>query len=298
MPVHSLRSRPWRIVLTIGAVVFLDGGAPARAEPGADEGIEQIERRIRRQREENLRSVRGLVERLSARCDELRSRLAKDEMGLSAVGGAGGIPERDQEIDELEDHLERRIRGMPPMPSPDAPHPIRIRGVPSVPVLPEVNRAVPPLPADRNPLDLDSAPPRTGDRRPLDLGPAPPRTDGRSPLDLDPGEGPNPIEIKSRLRRVREGRAALRKALKDLIRARILLEELGDDEAPPPPVIARPSNPRRPGEPGKAASTPAPTSTRDDSKARSPHRPESTAGTPLPTGADGSTVSPQVARPH
>src|SRR3954467_15425876 len=67
-------------------VVFLTGDLQAFGQPLTEEGVEQIERRIRRQREENLQAVHSLIDRLTSQFDEQRAALAKEEEKLRTMG--------------------------------------------------------------------------------------------------------------------------------------------------------------------------------------------------------------------
>jgi hypothetical protein len=208
----------WLTFLAVAVATMTAGVATAIGRPLTDEGLEQIERRIRRQREENIRAVRAVIDRLSHQLRDQRAELAKAKSRLGSLGGTAPAP--DQESLALEAQMEDLISGAPPRPSPDAPHQDRAKDEPIKPEPPDQGRSLP----------------------------LPPQ--GVDPFAPDRGEGLSPAPMAERQllqHRVLERRAAMRRTIKDLLRARALLHVLGDDTAPPPAIPTPSSNVGPPG---------------------------------------------------
>src|SRR4051794_30863177 len=135
--------------LILAWAIALSTGTPPRAfgQPPTDEGVEQIERRIRRQKEENLQAVRSLIARLTSQLDEQRAGLAKDVARLRAAGGSFDFdPALD--LPPIEAKAQAQRPGTPPRPSPAIPPPPR-----------RTEATLPPLPSgSRNPFNTDFGP--------------------------------------------------------------------------------------------------------------------------------------------
>jgi hypothetical protein len=219
MNLTSARSGLWWLAFLAAAVTTMTAGVATAIGPTlTDEGLEQIEHRIRRQREENLRAVHAVIDRLSHQLREQGAELAKDKSRLGSLGGT--VPEPDQESLALEAQMEDLISRAPPRPSPDAPHLDRAKDEAIKPELPDRGRSL-------------SLPP-----------------DGVDPFTADRGAGLSPAPMaESQLlqHRVLERRAAMRRTIKDLLRARALLRVLGDDAAPPPAIPTPSTNAVSPG---------------------------------------------------
>src|SRR5690348_7862372 len=95
--VQPLALFAWTIALVAAIDVTASGQSPLA------ETVDQIGRRIRDQREENLRAVHALLGQLSARLGEQRTLLAKHTSRLRALGCSA--PDPDQELLALEEQL-------------------------------------------------------------------------------------------------------------------------------------------------------------------------------------------------
>jgi hypothetical protein len=192
------------MIILAWVVAVLFGAAPrALAQFPPEDGVEQIEARIRRQREENLRAVQSLIGRLTSQFDEQRAGLAKDEARLRALGSPGS---HDPHFDlpALEAQFEGRLALAPPRPSPGIPQPRKLEIAPEIPPLPS---------GPFSPFDLDLPDSEMKARHKVLL------------------------EVRSLEERIKERRIAIRQIASELVRARALLRDLGDDGVPPPPAL-------------------------------------------------------------
>lgn len=192
-------------ILCLSVMPFVETSAWADEVPGAVEGIDDIERRVQQQIEQNLTAVRTLIgraaEQLKGQRVELQAvekELARDRNALSVLG-------------EVPEPLEPSTVGAAPVddiprPSPSSPpaKPKRVQPLPATkPGLPPLPNAGPILPKE----DLPTVRARVH------------RLTGR----------------------VREMRQSVQKIESELLRARSLLKSLGDDSAPPQPASAAPN---------------------------------------------------------
>lgn len=211
-----------RLATLFGTIALLSGATPPPEQGPPGESVEQIEARIRRQKGENLHAVRGLVRRLSDRLDDQRARLAADEAQLRSLGER--VPEPGQELLALEAQLDAMVSGAPPLPSFDAPYARSARERP--PAVARLSREPPSLPV-------------------------PPANVSPFHLKDPPADPAHDAEARALRGRVLRHYGAMRPVVRDLVRARILLRELGDDSAPPPPALPkgrdRAEDPRRGG---------------------------------------------------
>jgi hypothetical protein len=201
--------RHWLPLIARGltALVLAATWAWADDRPVASEGIDDIERRIRQQREQDLKAVRTLMQRLVEQSKVQRGELQKTEKELAQARAQLRV------LGEVPEPLEPSTVGAAPTdgtprPSPGSPvHSPRAdssarRTEPGLPFVPDSDRAMPKQ-------DLPSLRAR----------------------------------VRHLTEKLREQRRSVQRIEVESSRAKGLLRWLGDDSAPP---VLRPDGPARP----------------------------------------------------